>query len=221
MKRNITILLLLVACISAAAQDFARGADISWATEMEADGRKFYTNDGVATDIFALMKQIGMNAIRLRVFVDPEGYGYGPWCDKADVVAKAKRAQAQGLDVMIDFHYSDFFTDPGRQNVPKAWDGYTMEQVKDAIANHTTDVLQALNDSGISPKWVQVGNETNSGIAMDYGKIDWDKTGASRFANYTLLSNAGYDAVKSEFPDAKVIVHLGGTENAQDRKSVV
>ena len=123
MKRNITILLLLVACISAAAQDFARGADISWATEMEADGRKFYTNDGVATDIFALMKQIGMNAIRLRVFVDPEGYGYGPWCDKADVVAKAKRAQAQGLDVMIDFHYSDFFTDPGRQNVPKAWDG--------------------------------------------------------------------------------------------------
>ena len=215
MKRNITILLLLVACISAAAQDFARGADISWATEMEADGRKFYTNDGVATDIFALMKQIGMNAIRLRVFVDPEGYGYGPWCDKADVVAKAKRAQAQGLDVMIDFHYSDFFTDPGRQNVPKAWDGYTMEQVKDAIANHTTDVLQALNDSGISPKWVQVGNETNSGIAMDYGKIDWDKTGASRFANYTLLSNAGYDAVKSEFPDAQVIVHLGGTENAQ------
>ena len=215
MKRNITILLLLVACISAAAQDFARGADISWATEMEADGRKFYTNDGVATDIFALMKQIGMNAIRLRVFVDPEGYGYGPWCDKADVVAKARRAQAQGLDVMIDFHYSDFFTDPGRQNVPKAWDGYTMEQVKDAIANHTTDVLQALNDSGISPKWVQVGNETNSGIAMDYGKIDWDKTGASRFANYTLLSNAGYDAVKSEFPDAQVIVHLGGTENAQ------
>ncbi|MGN1246829.1 MAG: glycosyl hydrolase 53 family protein, partial [Muribaculaceae bacterium] len=84
MKKYIILsLMMLVGYLYSTAQDFARGADISWATEMEADGRKFYTADGVETDIFALMKSIGMNAIRLRVFVDPAGYGYGPWCDKA------------------------------------------------------------------------------------------------------------------------------------------
>lgn len=208
-------MLLCLSCLSSKAQDLVSGADISWCTEMEADGKKFYNKSGVETDIFALMKEVGMTAIRLRVWENPTDYGYGPWCDKADVVAKAKRAHEQGLDVMINFHYSDFFADPEQQNVPKAWEGMTMEQVTEALSNHTIDVLQALKDEGITPKWVQVGNETNSGLAMMYGKIDWDKSGAERFANYTILSNAGYDAVKSVFPDANVIVHLGGTENAQ------
>lgn len=201
--------------IDAQTPSFARGADVSWCTEMETDGRTFRNSTGTETDIFALMKEIGMNAIRLRVWVNPQDYGYGPWCDKADVVAKAKRAHAQGLDLMIDFHYSDFFSDPERQNVPTAWEGMTMEQVRVALANYTIDVLQALKNEGISPKWVQVGNETNSGIVMPYGKIDWDKSGPERFTNYTVLSNAGYDAVKSVFPAAFVIVHLAGTESAQ------
>lgn len=216
MKRNIVLsLMVLVAYLCSAAQDFARGADISWVTEMEADGRKFYTADGVESDLFAVMRQIGMNAIRLRVFVDPEGYGYGRWCDKADVLAKAMRANSQGLDLMIDFHYSDFFADPGSQSAPKAWEGFTIEQAKIALANHTIDVLHALKEAGITPKWVQVGNETNNGVAMPNGKIDWDKTGAARFTDYAALSNAGYDAVKSVFPDAKVIVHLAGTESGR------
>ena len=205
--------LLCLALPSLHAQRLVSGADVSWCTEMEADGRKFYNAAGEERDIFALMKELGMTAIRLRVWVDPTTYGYGAWCDKADVVAKAKRAHAQGLDLMIDFHYSDTFADPEHQNVPKAWEGMTMDEVKQALANHTTDVLQALKDEGITPKWVQVGNETNSGLVLDYGKIDWDKTGAARFTNYVALSNAGYDAVKSVFPDAQVIVHLGGTEN--------
>ena len=192
MKRNIVLsLMVLLGYLCSTAQDFARGADISWVTEMEADGRKFYTAEGVESDLFALMKQIGMNAIRLRVFVDPEGYGYGPWCDKADVLAKAKRAKTQGLDLMIDFHYSDFFADPGSQSAPKAWEGFTMEQAKSALASHTVDVLQALKNEGITPKWVQVGNETNNGVAMPNGKIDWSKTGAARFTEYAQLSNAG------------------------------
>ena len=197
----------------AAEVKFARGADISWCTEMEADGYKFYGADGRQTDIFALMKAIGMTAIRLRVWVDPVAYGYGPWCNKADVVSKAKRARDQGLDVMIDFHYSDFFADPGRQNIPKAWEGLTFDGLKEAMSAHTKDVLQALKDEAVTPKWVQVGNETNSGLLMMQGAIDWNKTGAARFTNYTALSNAGYDAVKAIFPDAKVIIHLGGTEN--------
>ncbi|MGM9860973.1 MAG: glycosyl hydrolase 53 family protein, partial [Muribaculaceae bacterium] len=216
MKRFIIISTMMAsACLPSAAQDFARGADISWVTEMEADGRKFYNSDGVETDAFELMKQIGINAIRLRVFVDPEGYGYGPWCDKADVVAKARRAQAQELDLMIDFHYSDFFADPEQQNVPQAWVDYTTDQVKAAMVAHTAEVLQELTAAGISPKWVQVGNETNSGIALPHGPVEWDKSGADRFAKYVVLSNACYDAVKAACPDAYVIVHLGGSENAR------
>lgn len=217
--------LLLISCGSTATKipeidplksvGFAHGADISWCTEMEAEGKKFYNSAGVETDIFVLMKELGMTAIRLRVFANPKDYGYGPWCDKADVVNKAKRAHAQGMDLLIDFHYSDCFADPEHQNVPKEWEGYTMQQVKVALANHTKDVLQALKNEGIEPKWVQVGNETNSGIAMMYGKIHWDKNGAERFTDYTELSNAGYDAVKEIFPNAFVIVHLGGTENAR------
>ena len=195
---------------------FARGADVSWCTEMEADGRKFYNADGVETDIFALMKEIGMNAIRLRVWVNPQRFGYGAWSDKADVVAKAKRAHAQGLDLLIDFHYSDFFADPGTQTTPLDWDGHTNTQIKADIASHTKDVLTALKAEGIEPKWVQVGNETNSGMVWDYGKIDWDKYGSDRFVDYAALSNAGYDAVKEVLPNAMVIVHIGGAHNVAD-----
>ena len=210
MKRLLITALLLTALTVVQAQNttFARGADISWCTEMEADGQKFYNADGIETDIFALMKEIGMSAIRLRVWVNPTKYGYGAWCDKADVIVKAKRAHEQGLDLMIDFHYSDFFADPDRQDTPLEWKDYDLEQLKTAVADHTKDVLQALKDEGIEPKWVQVGNETNGGMMWENGQIDWNKSGKARYANYVSLSNAGYDAVKEILPDAYVIVHI-------------
>ena len=161
LRRIFTALLLLLSLTAVKAQnDFVRGADVSWGTEMEASGKKFYTTSGQETELFALMKAIGMNAVRLRVWVNPLGYGYGAWCDQADVVNKAERAHEQGLDVMIDFHYSDFFADPSRQKMPKDWSGYTFDQVKAAVADHTKEVLTALKQKGVEPKWVQVGNET-------------------------------------------------------------
>ena len=216
MKLLFTNLFLLFSFFTVHAQtsDMARGADISWCTEMEADGRKFYNEEGVETDIFALMKEIGMTAIRLRVWVDPSGLGYGAWSDKADVLAKARRAHQQGLDLMIDFHYSDFFTDPGTQTMSSKWAGLTTTQLKDSLAAHTKDVLQALKKEGIEPKWVQVGNETNNGMIWDAGKIDWNKSGSARYTNYVALSNVAYDAVKAVLPSAYVIVHLGSTDMA-------
>lgn len=218
MKRLLITALLLTALTVVQAQSttFARGADISWCTEMEADGQKFYNADGIETDIFALMKEIGMSAIRLRVWVNPTKYGYGAWCDKADVIVKAKRAHEQGLDLMIDFHYSDFFADPKRQDTPLEWKDYDLEQLKTAVADHTKDVLQALKDEGIEPKWVQVGNETNGGMMWENGNIDWNKSGKARYANYVSLSNAGYDAVKEILPDAYVIVHIADAFKAAD-----
>ena len=216
-RRIFTALLLLLLLTTVRAQsDFVRGADVSWGTEMEASGKKFYTTSGQETELFTLMKTIGMNAVRLRVWVNPLGYGYGAWCDQADVVKKAERAQQQGLDVMIDFHYSDFFADPGRQEMPKDWNGYTFDQVKAAVADHTKEVLTALKQKGIEPKWVQVGNETNNGFIFDHGKIDWNKSGSARYTNYVALSNAGYDAVKEVFPDAYVIVHIANAYKAAD-----
>ena len=214
MLRKIITSLLLATSITTHAQQssFARGADISWCTEMEADGMKFYSKTGRVTDIFALMSQIGLNAIRLRVWVNPENE-YGAWCDKADVVAKAKRAHAEGLDVMIDFHYSDNFADPGKQVKPAAWEGLSFLGLKKALANHTKDVLQALKDEGIEPRWVQVGNETTSGMVYDEGRIDWDKDESERWTGYVELSNAGYYAVKEVLPDAYVIVHHDKAEN--------
>ena len=198
--------MLFVAVAVNARSSFVRGADVSWCTEMEVGGMRFYNTQGQETELFALMKQIGMNAIRLRVWVNPED-GYGPWSDKADVLAKARRATAQGLDLMIDFHYSDYFADPGRQTKPAAWQGLSFDELKEALAGHTIDVLQALKAEGIEPKWVQVGNETTSGMVWDDGRIDWDKPDDQRWLNYVALSNAGYEAVKSVLPNASVIVH--------------
>lgn len=218
MKQIITSILFLLSATSADAQSaFVRGADVSWCTEMEASGRKFYDANGQETELFALLKQIGMNAVRLRVWVNPTGYGYGAWCNKDDVLKKAERAHQQGLDVMIDFHYSDFFADPGRQEKPKDWSDYTTAQLKTAIADHTKEILTALKEKGIEPKWVQVGNETNNGMIFDSGKIEWKtKTGSARYTDYVAMSNAGYDAVKEVLPDAYVIVHIANAYKAAE-----
>ncbi|HIZ86665.1 MAG TPA: arabinogalactan endo-1,4-beta-galactosidase [Candidatus Coprenecus pullistercoris] len=182
---------------------FAKGADISWCTEMERDGITFRNYDGTAAECTALMKELGFDAIRLRVWVDPEE----GWCGKEDVLAKAGRARDLGMRLMIDFHYSDWWADPQQQNIPSAWNGYSIGQLCQAVADHTADILTALKDNGITPEWVQVGNETSNGMLWDAGKADVS------MASYAMLSNAGYDAVKSVFPEAKVIVHLDHGDN--------
>lgn len=190
---------------SLAAQTFYSGADVSWCSEMEADGKKFYNANGSETELMQLLHDGGMNAIRLRVWVNPES-AYGAWSDKADVLAKARRVKAAGMELMIDLHYSDFFADPGRQDKPAAWTSYSFDQLKQAVADHTRDILQALKAEGIEPRWVQVGNETTNGMLWPDGKL-WNGTADKGWGNYVALSNAGYDAVKSVLPDAQVIVH--------------
>ena len=101
---------------------FAKGADISWVTQMEADGQKFYNASGKEMECTALMKELGFNAVRLRVWVDPDG----GWCGKDDVLEKARRAQALGMRIMIDFHYSDSWADPSKQVTPSAWASYAL-----------------------------------------------------------------------------------------------
>ncbi|WP_270767052.1 glycosyl hydrolase 53 family protein [Bacteroides ovatus] len=179
-------------------EHFASGADISGVTEFEAKGVKFYNKAGEERECTALMKELGMNAIRLRVFVDHAL----DLCEKEDVLVKAKRVQALGMRLMIDFHYSDDFADPGTQDIPAAWIDYDLNQMKQAVEDHTVDVLSTLKENGIDVEWVQVGNETTGGMLWPMGNVD------KNMGNYAVLTQAGYDAVKSVYPDAQVIVHL-------------
>lgn len=178
---------------------FAKGADVSWLTEMESSDTKFYDATGRERECMSLLRDLGANAIRLRVWVNPAD----GWCNKQDVLAKAWRARNLGFRLMIDFHYSDTWADPGQQTPPDAWKDYDLEQMKQAVSEHTTDVLQALKERGIDVEWVQVGNETRTGMLWETGRVS-----GSDFAGFTALLNAGYDAAKAVYPDAKVIVHI-------------
>lgn len=187
---------------------FAKGADVSWLTELESNGTLFYDANGKPQECMALLRDLGMNSIRLRVWVNPDG----GWCGKDDVVAKAWRAQKLGMRLMINFHYSDTWADPGKQYVPAAWKDYTFEQMKQAVADHTRDVLTALKERNIDVEWVQVGNETSDGMLWNDadGADALAVTGraSKNMANFAAYVNAGYNAVKAVYPDAKVIVHL-------------
>lgn len=187
------------------ATGFAKGADVSWLTEMEASGVKFYNSNGVQKEGMELLKSLGMNTIRLRVWVNP----LSNYNATTDVVAKAIRAKNLGLRIMIDFHYSDSWADPGKQTAPAAWASQDINGLKTALANHTTTVLASLKENGVTPEWVQVGNETNDGMLWPLGKA------STNMVNFAALINAGYDASKAVFPNAKVIVHVSnGFNNA-------
>ncbi len=177
---------------------FACGADISWVTQLESEGYIFYNSAGEPRECTRLMKELGMDAIRLRVWVNPTD----GWCGKDDVLVKARRAKALGMRLMIDFHYSDSWADPGKQNIPSAWLDADVEDMQRLVGEHTKEVLHALKAEGIAVEWVQVGNETSNGMLCPMGQCDISP------ANYAALHNAGYRAVKSIYPEAKVVVHL-------------
>jgi arabinogalactan endo-1,4-beta-galactosidase len=167
---------------------------------MESEGKKFYSASGIQTDCFLLMKSLGMNTIRLRVWVNPTP----GWNNESDVVAKALRAKNAGMRVMINFHYSDSWADPSKQTKPAAWNSLSLTELKTAVGTHTKKVLQSLKDAGVSLEWVQIGNETNDGMLWPNGRASL----SGGMGNYAQYITEGYQAVKSVFPTARVIVHL-------------
>lgn len=183
---------------------FAKGADIGWYTEMEKKGYKFYTASGTEMDCPALMKSLGFNSLRFRVWVNPEDV----WNGKEDVLKKCLRAKELGMKIMIDFHYSDTWADPGKQYAPKAWESYDLDAMAKAVAEHTSDVLNILKDNGVDVTWVQVGNEVTNGMLWEKGRVEGNS--ASGFAK---LFKAGADKVRSIYPKASVILHI---DNAWD-----
>lgn len=186
---------------------FAKGADVGWLSEMEAAGTKFHDKDGHPKDCLQILKDDGINAIRLRVWVNPAK----GWSGQADVVKMARRATGMGFRIMIDFHYSDFWADPQHQPKPAAWKTDHGARLAEDVYLHTRTVLQALKAAGVTPEWVQVGNE------ITYGML-WPDAKANKFDELAAAINRGYDAVKEVDPGTQVIIHLNnGADNAMFR----
>jgi arabinogalactan endo-1,4-beta-galactosidase len=196
---------------TAAAQTFAKGADVGWLQQMEATGYKFYNEQGVAEDCLKILKAQGINSIRLRVFVNPSDDKASGHCSPTEVAAMAKRAADQGFRVMIDFHYSDTWADPGKQAKPAAWASHSFAQLLTDVYDHTFSTMQLLKASGVTPEWVQVGNEIPGGML-------WPEGSTKNFPQLAQLISKGYEAVKAASPTSKVIVHLDrGNDNAMYR----
>jgi arabinogalactan endo-1,4-beta-galactosidase len=188
-----------------APDNFAKGADIGWLSEMESKGIKFYNASGQQQDCIDLLKQLGVNSIRLRVWVNP----LNGWCGKQDVVNQAVRASQKGMRILIDFHYSDYWADPGKQNKPAAWKSLSFADLNTALAAHTKEVLTALKSNNVQPEWVQVGNEINDGLLWEEGRA------SKSMPQFATLVKSGCTAVKEVFPQSKVIVHVSnGYDNA-------
>ena len=149
--------------------DFIRGMDASAVLSIEKSGAKYYGFDGKEQDVFKTLAEGGVNYIRLRVWNDPydeNGNGYGGGNnDVATAVELGKRATEYGMKVSIDFHYSDFWADPKKQHVPKAWKGMTADEKADALYTFTKDSLKEILDAGVDVGMVQVGNEINNGMS--------------------------------------------------------
>ncbi|WP_271495315.1 glycosyl hydrolase 53 family protein [Enterococcus sp. 5H] len=185
--------------------DFIKGVDISTVIAQEQSGVKYYDENGGEKDLFLILKENGVNYVRIRVWNDPynaDGQGYGAGnCDVPKAIEIGKRATKAGMRVLIDFHYSDFWADPGRQIAPKAWTGFTVDQKAEALYNFTKDSLQQMKAAGVDVSMVQVGNETTgSGVAGESGN-----------GRYTLFK-AGSKAIREVDPSILIALHFTNPE---------
>lgn len=185
--------------------DFIKGVDISSILSLEKSGVKFFNESGQQQDIFATLKGAGVNYIRVRVWNDPydankRGYGGGN-NDLAAAIAIGKRATAHGMKLLVDFHYSDFWADPAKQQAPKAWKHLSFEQKQQAVYTYTKSSLQQMKNAGINIGMVQIGNESNQSF-MD--EKQWDKI--------SRLFNKGSQAVREIDRNILVALHFTNPE---------
>jgi arabinogalactan endo-1,4-beta-galactosidase len=194
------------------ADDFAMGVDVSTVLSLEESGVVFRDAAGQPADLFDVLADNGVNSVRIRVWNDPydaAGRGYGGGTVDVDrAVEIGQRATGAGLDVLVDFHYSDFWADPGRQLAPKAWEALTDAETVTALHDFTADALQRFEDAGVDVRMVQIGNETNNAIAGH------TRPGREIDAQFAALISAGSAAVREVLPDALVAVHFTNPETA-------
>lgn len=192
-----------------------KGMDVSMIMELESYGASYYLN-GKKEDLFCLLKTCGANMVRLRIWPDPydeEGNPYGGGMnDLKTTIEIAKRVVENGMEIMLDFHYSDFWADPAKQVKPKAWKALSGKELETAVYLHTVNTLKALRNQKLIPTMVQVGNEITKGLLWPDGYVDQTERMAA-------LLQAGIKGVRKECPNAKIVLHLDfGTDNQMYRQ---
>ncbi len=198
--------------------DFIMGGDLGMIHEVQARGG-VYSRGGVVGDPIEIMGQAGMNLARLRLWVDPytaagEPYGGGT-NDLATTIATAQRARAAGMDVMVDFHLSDWWADPGTQTVPKAWRSLSYPQLLATVREYTGDVIDQMRSAGVLPDMVQMGNEIPGGVLWDHGRVGGGVSDFSQLAELLTAGIAGVDDALVPGEDIEIVLHLDhGGDNA-------
>lgn len=219
MQKRILIIIIIsnllihkIAAAETGQVEFAKGGDISWLPVMENQSKfKFYNDNGVEQDCFQILKDHGFNTIRLRTWVNPSQDWVNGHCSKYETIAMAVRAKSHGMRVMINFHYSDSWADPGKQKKPAAWASHSFSQLLTAVYDYTHDFMVALDSAGVTAEWVQVGNEITSGVLFPEGSTN-------NWSQLIQLLNKGYDAVKVVSPFSKVVLHIDqGNNNGRFR----
>jgi len=197
-------------------KEFIIGADVSSLQAMEDCGAKYYDFDGKQKDALEILKLHGVNYIRLRIWNDPEtSFERGDYCNLENTIGIAKRIKAHGLKLLLDFHYCDSWADWKTQQIPKAWQGQDVNQLKDSVYRYTRDVLEKLFQEGAYPDMVQIGNEIGAGLLWDYGKLDQPQ-------NLVDFLNRGIDAVnEAETGEcrAETMIHIETGGNVEKTES--
>ena len=188
-------------------EDFILGMDVSSLIAEEQSGVRYYDFDGQEKDLLQILAENGVTHIRVRVWNDPydeKGMGFGGGnCDIDKALVIGQRAAQYGLKLIVDFHYSDFWADPGKQKAPRAWADLDVETKAEALCAYTKESLQKLMDGGVDIAMVQVGNETNGALC---GEDSW--------SNIQLLMKAGSRAIREVCPQALVAVHFANPERS-------
>ena len=187
--------------------NFINGMDVSQVISLENSGVKYYNFDGEEEDVLKILSDNGINYIRVRVWNNPydrEGNGFGGGnCTIDTAVELGKRATKYGMKLLVDFHYSDFWADPSKQMCPRAWLEMTIDEKALALYQYTKESLQKLKDANVDVGMVQIGNETNNGLA---GETTW--------YNRTILMKKASEAIREVTPKAKIAVHFANPEKA-------
>lgn len=203
---------LYVKAVEGLSDDFIMGMDASCVPALEASGVKYYDFDGEERDVYAILHDNGINYIRVRVWNDPydsQGNGYGGGnCDIDNAIEVGKRATENGMKLLVDFHYSDFWADPSKQMLPKAWKSLDLAGQADALYAFTRDCLEKLVAAGVDVGMVQIGNETNGYFC-----------GHKVWTEIATLMNAGSRAVREVCPKALVALHFANPEKTSNYRN--
>lgn len=188
---------------------FIKGMDLSTLAELEKLGAKYYDNNE-ETDILEIMKRYDVDTVRLRLWNDPysekgEPYGAGT-NDLNTTLAIAKKVTDAGMGVLLNYHYSDFWADPGKQIKPKAWKDYGVKELEKAVYEYTRDTMQIFKEKGVNLTMVQVGNELTNGLL-------WPEGQKPEYDNIALFINAGIRGVRAVDGDVPIMIHLDNGGN--------